>query len=70
MLTRTSERSALSGESVSWDQEAIFLSILAVEPPIVHPRTVANDRGAVSDLMITEVVVLKSMLSVPSRIEI
>ena len=68
VTTRTSERSASSGDSVSWVEEArkTFLPIMsAVGPTMVHPRTVAIARGAVSGPLITEVVVIRSMMSVP-----
>ena len=39
-------------------------NMLAVEPPMVHPRAVAIARGAESGPLITESVVIKSMLAV------
>ena len=68
VITRTSEKSASSGDSVSWVEEARkpFLPITsAVGPTMVHQRTVAIGRGAVSGPLITEVVVIRSILSVP-----
>ena len=71
VLTRSSERSASSGDSVSWFEEAqkTFLPIvLAVGTPMVHPRVVAIVRGAGSGPLLTEVVVERSMLSVPKKL--
>ena len=71
-LTRSSEMPESSVISVSWVEEArkTFLSnITAVTHPMDYLRDVAIIRGAVSGPAITDVVVIRSMLSVPSRVE-
>ena len=68
----SSESPQSSVESVSWVEKArnIFLSnVSAVRYPMVHLRDAVIVRGAVSGPLITEVVLTKSMLSVPKKIE-
>ena len=72
VLRRSSKTSASYRDSVSWVEEAgktILPNMSAVGPLMIHPRAVAIARGAVSGPLITEVFVIKSMLSVPSRVE-
>ena len=71
VLTMSSESSESSVESVLWVEKArntFLFNISAVRHPMVHLRDAVIVRGAVSGPLITEVVVTRSMLSVPKKL--